>query len=148
MKHPADPKTGDPIVMTTDFLLTVDMGQGVFEVARTIKMKDELLKEQVLEKFALQSKFPKGFLVKYESTIDVEDEYNWLKVITRNLKRHVNPFRHLLMLYFLEQDVDSFLQVEADTGPFGSGPWPCLNKAANHYKEFVIPEVNVTRDFI
>ncbi|MGE7307415.1 TnsD family transposase [Priestia megaterium] len=96
---------------------------------------------------AFQSKFPKGFLDKYESEIDVNDEYNWLKVITRNLKRHVHPFRHLLMLYFLEQDVDSFLQVEADTGPFGSGPWPCLNKAANHYKKFVIPEINVTRDF-
>ncbi len=29
IKHPADPKTGDPIVMTTDFLLTVDKGQGI-----------------------------------------------------------------------------------------------------------------------
>ncbi|HZH60985.1 MAG TPA: TnsD family Tn7-like transposition protein [Metabacillus sp.] len=37
--------------------------------------------------------------------------------------------------------------MEADTGPFGSGPWPCLNKEANHYKEYVIQEVNVTRDF-
>lgn len=96
---------------------------------------------------AFQAKFPKGFLVKYESAIDFGDEYNWLRVITRNLKRHSHPFRHLLMLYFLEQDVESFLQVEANTGPFGCGPWPCLNKAANHYKEFVIPEVNVTRDF-
>ncbi|MEC0665821.1 TnsD family transposase [Priestia flexa] len=96
---------------------------------------------------AFQSKFPKGFLDEYESAINVNDEYNWLKVITRNLKRHVHPFRHLLILYFLEQDLESFLQIEADTGPFGSGPWPCLNKAANHYKEFVIHEVNVTRDF-
>lgn len=96
---------------------------------------------------AFQLKLPNEFLVKYESAIDVDDEYNWLKVITRNLKRHAHPFRHLLMLYFLEQDVDSFLQVETDTGPFSSGPWPCLNKAANHYKEFVIPEVIVTRDF-
>lgn len=96
---------------------------------------------------AFQSKFPKGFLDKYESEIDVNDEYNWLKVITRNLKRHVHPFRHLLMLYFLEQDLESFLQLEDDTGPFGSGPWPCLNKAASHYKEYMIQEVNVTRDF-
>ncbi|HZG10944.1 TnsD family Tn7-like transposition protein [Bacillus sp. BNPI-92] len=96
---------------------------------------------------AFQSKFPKGFLDKYESAINLNDEYNWLKVITRNLKRHVHPFRHLLMLYFLEQDVKSFLQIEADTGPFGSGPWPCLNKAASHYKEYMIQEVNVTRDF-
>ncbi|KGA96363.1 transposase [Alkalihalobacillus alcalophilus ATCC 27647 = CGMCC 1.3604] len=47
IKHPADPKTGVQIVMTTDFLLTVDKGQCVFEVARTIKMKDchKLLKK-------------------------------------------------------------------------------------------------------
>ncbi|MCM3490999.1 TnsD family transposase [Alkalihalophilus marmarensis] len=96
---------------------------------------------------AFQSKFPKGFLEKYESAIVENDEFNWLKVITRKLKRHVHPFRHLLMLYFLEQDLESFLQIEADTGPFGNGPWPCLNKAASHYKEFMIQEVNVTRDF-
>nr|WP_245746285.1 hypothetical protein [Evansella caseinilytica] len=29
VKHPIDPKTGDPIGMTTDFLLTVDKGQAV-----------------------------------------------------------------------------------------------------------------------
>ena len=57
IKHPADPKTGDPIVMTTDFLLTVDRGKGVFDIARTIKMKEELLKERVLEKFEIEREF-------------------------------------------------------------------------------------------
>ncbi|OJE40244.1 transposase [Bacillus tropicus] len=57
IKHPTDPKTGEPIVMTTDFLLTVDKGQGVFEVARTIKMKDELLKERVMEKFEIEREY-------------------------------------------------------------------------------------------
>jgi hypothetical protein len=57
IKHPTDPKTNEPIVMTTDFLLTIDKGQGVFEVARTIKMKDELLKERVLEKFEIEREY-------------------------------------------------------------------------------------------
>ncbi|WP_273130106.1 TnsA endonuclease N-terminal domain-containing protein [Bacillus weihaiensis] len=57
IKHPTDPKNGEPIVMTTDFLLTLDKGQGVFEVARTIKMKDELLKERVLEKFEIEREY-------------------------------------------------------------------------------------------
>lgn len=95
---------------------------------------------------AFKSKFPKGFLEKYESTLNIEDEYNWLKVITRNTKRHVHPFRHLLMLYFLEQDMDEFVNQEAYVGPFGTGPWPCLNKAAEHYGESVIPSVEITRD--
>ena len=57
IEHPTDPKNGEPIVMTTDFLLTLDKGQGVFEVARTIKMKDELLKERVLEKFEIEREY-------------------------------------------------------------------------------------------
>jgi len=54
IKHPADPKTGEPIVMTTDFLLTVNKGEDSVELARTIKMKDELLKERILEKFEIE----------------------------------------------------------------------------------------------
>ncbi|MCC0761157.1 MULTISPECIES: heteromeric transposase endonuclease subunit TnsA [Bacillus] len=57
IKHSTNPKTGEPIVMTTDFLLTVDKGQGMFEVARTVKMKDELLKERVLEKFEIEREY-------------------------------------------------------------------------------------------
>jgi len=40
--------------MTTDFLLTVDKGNGLVELARTIKMKDELLKQRVIEKFEIE----------------------------------------------------------------------------------------------
>ncbi|MDC2867102.1 Tn7-like element transposition protein TnsE [Bacillus sp. BP-3] len=54
VKHPADPKTGDPIVMITDFLLIVYKGQSVFEVIHTIKMKDKLLEERMLEKFEIE----------------------------------------------------------------------------------------------
>lgn len=57
IKHPTDPKTGEPIVVTTDFLLTINNGQGVFEVAHTIKMKDELLKERILEKFEIEREY-------------------------------------------------------------------------------------------
>lgn len=42
-------------MITTDFLLTVDKGEGPVELARTIKMKDELLKERVIEKFEIES---------------------------------------------------------------------------------------------
>lgn len=54
LKHPTDPKTNELVVMTTDFLLTVDKGEGLLELARTIKMKDELLKERVIEKFEIE----------------------------------------------------------------------------------------------
>ncbi|GAB0215189.1 hypothetical protein JPSP2_22200 [Staphylococcus pseudintermedius] len=37
--------------MTPDFLLTIEKGKNSVELARTIKMKEELLKERDLEKF-------------------------------------------------------------------------------------------------
>jgi len=46
----------EPIVVTMDFVLTVNKGQGVFEVVRTIKMKDKLLDERVLEEFEIERK--------------------------------------------------------------------------------------------
>ncbi len=40
--------------------------------------------------------------------------------------------------------MDEFVNQEAYVGPFGTGPWPCLNKAAEHYGESVIPSVEIT----
>lgn len=48
-------------MMTMDFVLTVNKGQGVFEVAQTIKMKDKLLDERVLEEFEIERKSIRGW---------------------------------------------------------------------------------------
>ncbi|WP_337982985.1 TnsD family Tn7-like transposition protein [Lysinibacillus sp. C5.1] len=96
---------------------------------------------------AIKNKFPHDFLKYYDSELNEKDEYNWLKILTRNMKRHVHPFRHLLFLYFLQQDVDSLIDQSDDTGAFGKGPFPCLNMAASHYKQLVIPNVGVKRDY-
>lgn len=96
---------------------------------------------------AFQAKFAKGFLDSYDSALVEEDEYNWLKVLTRNKKRHAHPLRHLFLLYFLDKDVGELLDIGEDEGPFGKGPWPCLNKAADHYRQLVIQNVTITRDF-
>src|SRR5699024_11968193 len=65
---------------------------------------------------AFQVNFPKGFLEKYESNFNGEDEHNWLKVLTRNEKRHVHPLRHLFFLYFLGKDVEELFRVREDLG--------------------------------
>jgi TnsA endonuclease N terminal/TnsA endonuclease C terminal len=54
IKHPADPKTSAPIVMTTDFLLTIKTADGFKYIARTIKPSVELEKKRVLEKFEIE----------------------------------------------------------------------------------------------
>lgn len=54
LKHPIDPKTKEPIVMTTDFLVTMHNGTTNMHVARTLKYKDELMTERTLEKFEIE----------------------------------------------------------------------------------------------
>lgn len=53
IKHPIDPKTQEPIVMTTDFIVTTN-GKKNTNVARTIKYKNDLANERVLEKFEIE----------------------------------------------------------------------------------------------
>ncbi len=50
VRHPTDPKTRHPVVMTTDMLLTVGHGLRCDYVPVTIKYEDDLLKPRVLEK--------------------------------------------------------------------------------------------------
>lgn len=110
-----------------------------------VTSSNRIRQKELYEKF--KQKLPVDFLIQIESVVNIAEEYNWLKVLTRNMKRHVHPFRHLLMLYFLEQDIDEFVDLKTDIGPFGKGPFPCLNQAASHYQKPVIPSVDVTRDY-
>ncbi|QFG00799.1 transposase [Psychrobacillus glaciei] len=110
-----------------------------------VTVSNRLRQKELYQGF--RSKFPTDFLNQHESDLDINNEYNWLKIITRNSKRHVHPFRHLLTLYFLEQGIDDFVNSKADEGPFGTGPFPCLNKGTTHYNQRVIQDVEVTRDY-
>ncbi len=83
-----------------------------------------------------------------ECNIDIDNNYNWLKVITRKTKRTSHPLRHLLLINFLIGDIDMFFnQLHKKYNPFGQGPWPCLNKAADHYMQDVINDVIITADY-
>lgn len=50
------------------------------------------------------------FLKELESDIDFDNEYNWLKVVTRNSKRATHPVRHLLLIGFLCEDIEKFFE--------------------------------------
>ncbi|GAV10823.1 TnsD family Tn7-like transposition protein [Paenibacillus sp. NAIST15-1] len=93
------------------------------------------------------SKMPLTLLKKLESEIDMDYEYNWLRVLTRKGERHVHPLRHLLMLSFLSQDIEGLLNIRSLEGIFGQEPWPCLNKAAAHYSDNVITQIQISRDY-
>lgn len=54
VKHPTDPATGYPVVMTTDFLLKISHRRETFFHARTIKYKKDLDDPRVEEKLSIE----------------------------------------------------------------------------------------------
>ena len=92
--------------------------------------------------------YGKEFLAAMESSIDNDYEYNWLRTITRKVKRTVHPIRHLLLINFLQGDIEEFFKdINKQYNPFRQGPWPCLNKVAEHYKKNVVKDLKITEDY-
>jgi TnsA endonuclease N terminal len=56
-RHPIHPKSHCPIVMTTDFLLTLHQNGVEYEVARAIKPSRELQSPRVCEKLAIERRY-------------------------------------------------------------------------------------------
>lgn len=48
---------GEPIIMTTDFFITVKRNENIVNYARTIKPSTDLSKKRVLEKFEIERRF-------------------------------------------------------------------------------------------
>lgn len=53
-KHPTDPKTKHPIIMTSDFFITMKLKGQEIDVARAIKPGKELQRQRVLEKLEIE----------------------------------------------------------------------------------------------
>lgn len=75
--HPSDPQTGEPIVMTTDFLVT----RNQINVARTVKPESELNDDRIIAKFEIERRYWK------ERNIDwgIVTEKEIPKVFVRNI---------------------------------------------------------------
>lgn len=54
IKHPVNPFTQEPTVMTTDFLITRRKNIGSYEIARTVKYAEDLRKKRTLAKFEIE----------------------------------------------------------------------------------------------
>lgn len=100
IKHPVDPKTNEPIVMTMDFLLTVDKGEEIVEVARTVKMKDELYKKRVLEKFDIE----KVYWERRNIDWGIVTKFQIPKIFARNIS-YIHDY-HDLYLHDAFQDIN------------------------------------------
>jgi hypothetical protein len=69
---------------------------------------------------------------------------NWLLRLVRPPKHTQHPLYHLLLIQFLGCMAKEFFQLSTELTPFGEGPWPCLNPAAEHFREPVISEYKLS----
>jgi hypothetical protein len=90
-----------------------------------------------------------AFLKELNCYISETDKDTWLHKVLRKPKIACHPLRHILLLGFLGETILSLeqQQIHSNFEPFGNGPWPCLNKAAEHYKQPVINSCEITNDF-
>ena len=102
INHPKHPETGEFIVMTTDFLLTVSGKGEMLERARTIKTKDDLLDKRIIEKFEIERVYwtKKGI----DWGIVTEEEID--KVIAHNIS-YIYGYKDI-------SNVDCFINIETN----------------------------------
>lgn len=82
------------------------------------------------------------------SYIEKNAEDTWLHKLFRKPRVSCHPLRHILVLNFLGETVQSMQHQIGRYSflPFGSGPWLCLNKAAVHYRQPSVNSCVISRD--
>ena len=84
------------------------------------------------------------FLRLVQSEVNTDSETNWLMDMLRKKNKTNHPIRHLLLARFLGISIDDLFNKRLEYKPFGDGPWPCLNKASEHYLQPVVTDMKVT----
>lgn len=69
----------------------------------------------------------------------------WLTKIVGKYRSDIchHPIRHLLLMHFLGVTAEEFFTAFIEYKPFGDGPYPCLNKASDHYGELKIESCKI-----
>lgn len=98
IRHPTDPKTKEPVVMTTDFLITVAQSIKVIEQARTLKSAKDLQSERTLEKLEIERRYWQGRDIDW----GIVTEREIPEAVAKNVK-WLQPFFGTEDLSFLSQ---------------------------------------------
>jgi len=95
----------------------------------------------LLERF--RSYYSSSLLHLLQCQLDERVGDNWLLRLIRTPRNAQHPLHHLLLIYFLGHIAQTFFSLPIERKPFGEGPWPCLNPACNHYRQYRIRECQV-----
>ncbi len=106
IKHPMNVKTKEPVVMTTDFLITIKKNVGIEEHARTIKYVNKLSSIRVMEKFEIERVYwtYRGVNWGISTEKDVD------KILAANVE-WVHPYRDLSSLFPLTKKIAREVEV-------------------------------------
>ena len=100
IKHPIHPKTKKPVIMTSDFNITIkNNGQGK-DIVRTIKSKNDLVNRRTIEKFEIERVYWKKIGIDWG--IVTESEIN--KMLALNIAD--------IMHYYSFENIEIFRQIE------------------------------------
>jgi len=83
------------------------------------------------------------FLDIVQSSVDTDNDSNWLMDMLRKKNKTAHPIRHLLLSHFLGISLHDLFYKKMEYKPFGDGPWPCLNAASDHYLESVVSDLKI-----
>ncbi|MCY9661295.1 TnsD family Tn7-like transposition protein [Paenibacillus chondroitinus] len=88
--------------------------------------------------------YGEDFLELLES--DISKDSSWLNFATRKERRVISPVRYVLLIRFLYGSWNDFIQAIGNKyQPFGNKPWPCLNRAADHFGKNVVQSLQISR---
>lgn len=99
-----------------------------------LKGNNTINQKELYEEFI--NYYGKTFLKQLDSEIDYDNEYNWLKVISRKSKRASHPLRHLLFINFLCKDIKDFFKNIDDCQ---------VKKIKKRNEEFIIENANLSK---
>ncbi|PYF02654.1 TnsA endonuclease N-terminal domain-containing protein [Ureibacillus chungkukjangi] len=135
INHPTDPKSQIPIVMTTDFLITLSNANDTTHVARTVKPSKELENERTIEKFEIertyweQQNIDWGIITEKELPKNMIENVEWLHSsyfeienlpysILRNYAEQMKNFirKYNISIIELVTEFDQRYQLENGTG--------------------------------
>lgn len=71
---------------------------------------------------------------------DINSNYSWLSIITRN-KPLGDPLKYILAIRFLFGSFKEFYQYNKEYSAFKKGPYPCLNTICPNYNKLVIKDI-------
>ena len=87
--------------------------------------------------------YSEDLLIKSGCGISLVSQENWLNDLVRKSLKSRHPIRHILLIHFLGMTLDDFFSCNPVYSPFGRAPWPCLNNAAEHYREQVVTNCTI-----